>query len=60
MKGQDFLTAANLIGADFDAKTLEFRVIGDMPPIVRGSYVIVEAKRFDSVSRQAQLWRDAQ
>lgn len=54
------LVWARMAGADFDDKTLEFRVEGDMPRVACGRYAIVEAARFQTVVMQADLWRRAQ
>jgi hypothetical protein len=57
---RDFLVWASLVGADFDEKTLEFRIDGDMPLLARGRYAIVDADKFGSTVRQARLWCDSQ
>ncbi len=49
-----------LLSADFDEKTLEFRVDGDMPRVAAGRYAIADAKEFGLIVMQAKLWRDSQ
>jgi hypothetical protein len=60
MEKRDFLAWGSIASVDFDEKTIEVRIQGDMPPVFRGRYAVVDADKFASVVRQAKLWCDSQ
>lgn len=48
----DWIVHGHMFAADFDEKTLTFRVEGDMPMVARGRFAIIPADRMYSIIRR--------
>jgi hypothetical protein len=60
MSNRDFIAYGTLHSADFEEKTLTFKIEGDMPVVMRGRFAMVGFDKFSSAVRMARLWAETQ